>query len=146
VLVALGGACRRSDVELPPVKRFPGVACQPPKPSPEPILRPAPPPGHSCGLPDPECEEARPLVIRVDERGRVTEAFVPSTRSPEIDSCVLREVRENGWTFEPARDCSGVPVPGEYTTDVRIICGRAAEQRLAPDGRRGVSGGRAARR
>ena len=124
VLGLVAGACGRADVDLPPVKRLPGIVCEPPKPWPEPFLRPAPPPGHSCGLRPLECEERRPLVIRVDERGQVTEAYVPGARSPKTDGCILAEVRANGWTFAPARDCSGLPVPGEYTTDLSIVCGK----------------------
>ena len=69
-----------------------------------------------------ECDEVRPLVVRVDKLGRVTEAYIRGMRSPELDACILREVRANGWEFEPARECNGDPIAGEYAAEIRVIC------------------------
>ena len=91
-------ACRPLDLEMPPVKtpvRL-RLACQPPRLL---AFRAAPPIGSSCGLPDLGCDDRRPLVVEVDERAQVTAAFIPGVRSPELDACILAEVRQNGWDF-----------------------------------------------
>ncbi len=125
--VAMAPACARGPASVPPVKIQPRILCEPPKPAPSNYLLPlTPPPGTSCGLPDLRCDELRPLVIRVDEGGHITEAFVPRSRSPGVDACVLSELRATGRTFEPARDCNGTPMPGEYSETVGIVCGNDA--------------------
>jgi hypothetical protein len=43
-------------------------------------------------------------------------------RSPELDACILQEVRDNGWEFEPAHECNGDPLAGEYVTEEGIVC------------------------
>jgi hypothetical protein len=68
------------------------------------------------------------LVVRVDERGRVTEAYIRGMRSPELDACILREVRANGWQFGPARECNGDPIAGEYVADIGIVCGDVSSE------------------
>lgn len=122
----VGLACQVRSQELPPpVKAGQSIrlACYPAKPSPYP-LRPAPDPGSSCGLPTPECGASRHLLMHIDDQGQVTEARILGIRhSPELANCLLAEVRANGWTFEPARDCNGDPMPGEYTSDVAPECG-----------------------
>jgi len=65
-------------------------------------------------------------VVEVDERGRVTAAYLPGARSPELDSCILKEVRDYGWHFEPARECNGDPIAGEFAADEGIVCGHLA--------------------
>jgi hypothetical protein len=52
------------------------------------------------------------VVIELDASGRPLKAYIEEARSPETDACVLQEVRE--WTFAPAMDCSGTPIPGTY--------------------------------
>ena len=125
---ALVAGCQPSELELPPVRTPLGVhlACQPPQPSPSAFLRPAPVPGSSCGLGDPECDEVRTLVVQVDEHGRVTGAYLRGRRSPELDGCILGEVRANGWEFGPARECNGDPIAGEYVAELGIVCGSDA--------------------
>ena len=139
--VAWLGACSRDSEELPPVKTPLGVhlPCRPPSPFP---WLGVPAPGGSCGLKPLQCHETERLVVRVDREGRVLEAFIREQRSPSIDACILDEVRH--WSFEPARECNGDPMPGEFTSDYGIICDGlggphsqvepgAAEQGLAPD-------------
>jgi hypothetical protein len=116
-------ACPRKDVELPPVKtpvRL-RIACTPPKRLPFCGLV-SPPIGSSCGVPELECGQVRPLVITVDEQGRATSAHVPGSRSPDRDACVLKAVLANGWQFEPARDCTGEPMAGSFTTEENVVC------------------------
>jgi TonB family protein len=127
-LFAMG--CKPAELALPPVKTPLGIlVCEPPKPATIPV---APPPGSSCGLASLGCDERRPLVIRVDERGQVKEAYIPGMRSPALDECVLAEVRALGWAFEPAHECNGDPLPGEYTHDFSIECGKGRSEGQAP--------------
>ena len=121
----LGTACQPLDAELPPPRGV-HLVCQPPERSPWPVLRMAPPSGSSCGLRDLECDERRPLVVRVDESGHVTDAYIRGMRSVGLDACVLKEVRANDWRFGPARDCYGDPIAGEYVSEMGIICGNVA--------------------
>src|SRR5262245_61041489 len=97
-------ACEPGDLQMPPVKtpiRL-RVACTEPQLSPFAGRLATPPIGSSCGLPDLDCEERRPLVVAIDEHGGVTAAYIPGMRSPELDDCILTEVRTAGWEFEPA--------------------------------------------
>jgi hypothetical protein len=128
--LACFAACQPSDVELPPV-RTPvrlRVACSPPKRAPISGLV-SPPIGSSCGLPDLECGQIRPLVIQVNEPGRAVAAHVPGSESPDRDACVLKEILANGWQFEPARDCTGEPMAASFTTDENVVCGYVAALR-----------------
>ena len=124
----LAGACESLETELPPVRTPLGVhlACQPPQLSP--ISPITPPPGWSCGLRDLECDERRPLVVRVDEHAQLLEAYIPGTRSPELDACILKELRVSGWRFEPARECNGDPLAGDYVEESGIVCGHASSR------------------
>jgi hypothetical protein len=121
-------ACQSREPELPPVKTPLGVhlVCRPPQPSPWPAFPATTPAGWSCsGLRRVECDERRTLVVRVDERGNPTEAYIVGMRSPEVDACILAELRAKGWVFDPARECNGDPIAGEYTGDyeAEITCG-----------------------
>jgi hypothetical protein len=127
-------ACQPSDVELPPVKtpvRL-RVACSAPKRAPFSGLV-SPPIGSSCGLPDLECGQVRPLVIEVDEHGRAVAAHVPGSESPDRDACILKELLANGWECEPARECTGEAMAGTFATDENIVCDYVAE--VAASGR-----------
>jgi hypothetical protein len=73
------------------------------------------------------------LVVEVDDRGNATAAYIPGMRSPTLDACILKEVRQNGWEFDPARECNGDPLAGEYVTEEGIVCGQLA--RRATSGR-----------
>ena len=124
VLSVLGAGCGPGVGELPPVKTPLGVhlPCQPPTPWPLPVLPLAPPLGSSCGLPRLECGQVRPLRLRIDEQGQIMAAYVLGQRSPELDECLLAEVRARGWAFQPARGCNGDPLPGEFAAEGSIIC------------------------
>ena len=65
-------------------------------------------------------------MVRVDESGHVTDAYIRGMRSVGLDACVLKEVRANDWRFGPARDCYGDPIAGEYVSEMGIICGNVA--------------------
>ena len=124
----LTGACELPDADLPQVRTPLGVhlACQPPQLFP---IRPVtPPPGWLCGLRDLQCDERRPLVVRVDKHGQMLEAYIPGLRSFERDACVLKELRASGWRFEPARECNGDPLAAEYVENSGIVCGHASSQ------------------
>ena len=83
VVAVMGYGCDRRAQQLPPV-RTPvrmRVACVPPKPVS--TLTVVPPAGHSCGLALPECGQARPLVIQLDERGEIVGAYIRGNRCRE---------------------------------------------------------------
>ncbi len=122
VLHVLG--CDLRGTELPPVKTPVRVrlACQPPQRSLFPVPPAELPIGSSCGLRSLECDEVRPLVVEIDERGNPTAAYIPGMRSSQLDACILNEIRDAGWAFEPARECSGEPLAGEYVTEQSIVC------------------------
>jgi hypothetical protein len=122
--VSLSCACRGSEIDLPPPKTPVNVrvTCEPPHPVGHVPLPAMPPPGYTCGLPQLECAEIRPFVVRVDMSGRPIEAFVPGRRSPALDACLLAEVQRWPVAFEPARECNGEPLAGEFRTDWEITC------------------------
>jgi len=138
---ALVAGCQPSELELPPVKTPLGVhlACQPPQPSPSPFLRPAPVPGSSCGLGDPECDEVRTLVVQVDEHGRVTGAYLRGRRSPELDGCILGEVRATAGSSDQLASATGTQspentLPSRHRLRIQMPRkSRAAEQADAAD-------------
>jgi hypothetical protein len=66
------------------------------------------------------------LVVEIDEHGEATAAYIPGMRSPELDACVLKEIHDYRWEFEPARECSGDPLAGQYVTEEGIVCGPRA--------------------
>jgi hypothetical protein len=122
--VTVCGACRRSDTDLPPPKTpvRVSVMCEGPHPVGRAPLPAMAPPGRTCGLPQLACDEVRPFVVRVDASGQPIEAFIPGQRSPSLDACLLAEVRSWRVAFEPARECSGEPLIGEFQTDWQITC------------------------
>ena len=123
VVAAPAVACGTTVGDLPPVKTPLGVhlACHPPTPWPVPVLPPSPPVGAACGLPPLECGEQRRLRLEIDEGGTVTAVYVLGQRSPQRDECLLAEVKSMGWAFQPARECNGDPLPGEYALERSII-------------------------
>jgi hypothetical protein len=79
-----------------------------------------PVPGASCGLKQLQCHATDKVIVRVDRDGHVTEAFIEGQRSATTDACILAEVRQS--SFEPARECDGDPLPGEFSEDYGIAC------------------------
>jgi hypothetical protein len=102
--------------ELPPVKSTP---------TPERVcIRPTGLSGPSgweygCGV-KVTCDDPAVVVVRLDAKGRPTEAFVRGQRSGSTDACVLRSMRT--WTFIPAMDCGGNQLPSDYEVSLHMIC------------------------
>jgi len=96
------------------------------------------PPGSRCGLKPLGCEQTEHLIVKVDASGQVSEAFIAEQRSPTIDACILRDVRQ--WSFLPARECSGEPIAGEYTSAYGIICDEIGMPGTPAQSQEGTSG------
>jgi hypothetical protein len=118
-------ACRKpanSEDQLPEVKTPVGihVACEP--------VRPVPPVipcdiVSGCGFRQIECDKVQTLVVRVNERGVVTAASVAGERSPKAEDCAREQLAR--WEFQPARECTGEPLPGEFRVECAVICDAA---------------------
>ncbi len=112
--------CSAPTEELPPVKTPESVhlACWPPAPFPLTLNERL---GGTCLYESSsECVNGYTLVALVDRRGRATEAFLREKRSPSLDACVLASVQQ--MPFEPARECNGDALPGEYRVSFIIAC------------------------
>jgi hypothetical protein len=105
---------------LPPVRTPLGVhlACQPPQPL-LPLNLCSDVLEHCPFAPTP-CGASDTILAQIDAEGRVVAAFVAERRSASLDACVLARVR--GWTFEPARECNGDPLAGQFENQCAVIC------------------------
>lgn len=112
-------ACSAATEDLPPVKTPLRVhlPCWPEDPFP---LSVAAPTGGLCLDRSSECDKGYTLVARIHRNGRATEAFLREKRSPRLDACVLAAVQQ--IPFEPARECNGDALSGEYRMSFSILC------------------------
>ena len=53
--------------------------------------------------------DAIEVVIYLDARGRLIDAYMKDYRSPDLDACMFKEAQQ--WSLEPALTCTGETIP-----------------------------------
>ena len=100
-------ACGFANEPLPEVSRVPlGLACYPVQY----LKPPLPPPSGFCLRP--ESVDDPEIVMLLANDGSIVDAYITSEQSEALHACLIGIARR--WPLEPARDCTGAPMAGEF--------------------------------
>jgi hypothetical protein len=118
IVIGTSGGCG-APVELPePHMPFGYFACEPPR-----GLRPPP---SGCAFENEEAArricsgDAIEVVVYLDARGRLIDAYMKDYRSPGLDACMFKEAQQ--WALEPALTCTGEPIPSMFSVSLAAVC------------------------